>query len=63
MKLLLHASVICAMLVGSDYTIQRGADTRAVLNSGAPHSILVRASLGAHHVTEAARRQIARLWN
>jgi hypothetical protein len=63
MKLLLHAIVICATLVGSDYAIQRGADMQAVLNGSAPHSILVRASLGAHHATEAVRRQIARLWN
>ena len=63
MKLFLHVALISTILVGSDYSVQNGAETRALLNGGKHNSLVAAIYWRAHEFRETVRRQVDRFLN
>lgn len=61
MKLLLHVAFICAALLGSDFAMHKGSNTKALLKEGTPRSFFVAVNESVYHVGRELRRQIRRI--
>jgi hypothetical protein len=61
MKLLLHVAFVFGILVGSDYAVYDGRNSRTLMHEASPKAVLATIHLQAHHTSEAMRRQVNRL--
>jgi hypothetical protein len=61
MKLLLHVAFICGALLGSDFAMHKGSNTKMLLREGTPKEFFVAVNQSVYQVGSALRRQVGRI--